>query len=55
MQALIVMDFLLSLTPKAKEKLADIKAVNKSVIYQDLILNEDDVRQAGLGVPVATC
>jgi THO complex subunit 1 len=44
-QALIVIDFLLSLSAKAKEKLA--KALpdggNKSVMYADQTLSEDDV------------
>lgn len=44
-QALIVIEYLLSLSSKAKEKLA--KALpenpNKSVIYADLCLNDEDV------------
>lgn len=39
-QALIVLDFVLSLTPKAKAKLADL--TNKSVLYS-YVLSEDDV------------
>jgi THO complex subunit 1 len=40
------MDFLLSLSAKAKEKLAKAKLpdnINKSVIYADQALSEDDV------------
>ena len=44
-QALIIMDFLLSLTSKAKEKLATIKSQqNKSVMYMDQLLSDEDVR-----------
>jgi THO complex subunit 1 len=39
------MDFLLSLSPKAKEKLANIKAQNKSVMYQEQVLSEEDVSE----------
>jgi THO complex subunit 1 len=39
-QALILLDFVLSLTPKAKEKLSDL--TNKSVLYA-VVVNEDDV------------
>ena len=39
-QALILLDFMLSLTPKAKAKLAEL--TNKSVLY-GFVLNEDDV------------
>ena len=42
MQALILVDFLLSLTPKAKKKLEG--STNKSVLYS-YTLSEDDVRQ----------
>ncbi|GAD94918.1 THO complex subunit Tho1 [Paecilomyces variotii No. 5] len=42
-QALIILDFLLSLTPKAKAKLADL--TNKSVLY-NFVLNDDDARWA---------
>lgn len=42
-QALIIMDFLLSLSAKAKEKLTTIPQQNKSVVYQDHILSEEDV------------
>lgn len=41
-QALIIMDFLLSLSPKTKEKLAG-NAQNKSVIYLGQVLTEEDV------------
>ena len=42
------MDFLLSLSPKAKEKLAAIpqKSVNKSVAYLDQALSEEDAKWA---------
>lgn len=43
-QALIIMDFLLSLAPKAKEALASVQVVNKSVAYLDQVLSEDDVK-----------
>jgi THO complex subunit 1 len=42
-QALIIMDFLLSLSVKAKEKLISIPQQNKSVVYQDHVLSEEDV------------
>ncbi|KAJ4292139.1 hypothetical protein N0V88_005766 [Collariella sp. IMI 366227] len=45
-QALIIMEFLLSLSPKSKEKLATVKAPNKSVTYSDQILSEDDTKWA---------
>lgn len=41
-QALIIMDFLLSLSNKTKEKLAG-NAQNKSVIYLGQVLSEEDV------------
>lgn len=41
-QALIVLDFMLSLSPKAKEKQATITPQNKSVMYQDQVLTEAD-------------
>lgn len=40
-QALILLDFMLSLTPKAKARLADL--TNKSVLY-GFVLNDEDVR-----------
>lgn len=43
---LIVIDFLLSLSARAKEKLAGAKLpvnVNKSVMYADQHLSEEDV------------
>lgn len=43
-QALIIMDFLLALSPKAKEKLASVKAPNKSVTYSDQQLSEEDTK-----------
>lgn len=45
-QALIIMDFLLSLSPKAKEKLSSIQQVNKSVAYLDQTMSEDDIKWA---------
>lgn len=45
-QVLIVMEFLLSLSPKAKEKLATVKAPNKSVTYSDQQLSEEDTKWA---------
>ncbi|KAK1999863.1 guanylate kinase [Colletotrichum falcatum] len=44
-QALIIMDFLLSLSSKTKEKLAG-NAQNKSVIYLGQILSEEDTKWA---------
>ncbi|KAK1464441.1 guanylate kinase [Colletotrichum cuscutae] len=44
-QALIIMDFLLSLSPKTKEKLAG-NAQNKSVIYLGQVLTEEDTKWA---------
>jgi THO complex subunit 1 len=41
------MDFLISLSAKAKEKLANIKVPNKSVMYQEQILSEEDVSTYG--------
>ena len=41
-QALILIDFLLSLTPKEKAKLAELNLQNKSVQYQ-YTLGDDDV------------
>ncbi len=38
------MEFLLSLSPKAKEKLATLKTPNKSVIYSDQQLSEEDTK-----------
>ncbi|KAJ0118276.1 guanylate kinase [Diaporthe amygdali] len=45
-QALIIMDFLLSLAPKAKEELSSIPQVNKSVAYLDQTLSEEDIKWA---------
>ncbi|GKZ21437.1 THO complex subunit 1 [Aspergillus brasiliensis] len=42
-QALILLDFMLSLTPKAKAKLADL--TNKSVLY-GFVLSDDDAKWA---------
>ncbi|KAH7041013.1 THO complex subunit 1 transcription elongation factor-domain-containing protein [Microdochium trichocladiopsis] len=43
-QALIVMEFLASLTPQAKAKISGIKAPNKSVVYADHTLGEEDAK-----------
>lgn len=45
-QALIIMDFLLSLSPKAKEKLNTAKTQQKSVTYSDQVLSEADTQWA---------
>jgi THO complex subunit 1 len=45
-QALIVMDFLISLSSKAKEKLTRLTTQNKSVMYQDQVISEDDIKWA---------
>ena len=55
MQVLIVMDFLLSLSVKAKEKLSKAKLpdnINKSVLYADQALSEDDVSNLLLSGPL---
>ncbi|KAI5868159.1 THO complex subunit 1 transcription elongation factor-domain-containing protein [Durotheca rogersii] len=45
-QAFIVLDFLLSLTPQARAKLANIKSQNRSVIYGDQKLGDEDAKWA---------
>lgn len=45
-QALIALDFLLSLSSKAKEKLNGAKITNKSVAYLDQVLSEDGTKWA---------
>ncbi|KAI0180107.1 THO complex subunit 1 transcription elongation factor-domain-containing protein [Hypoxylon sp. FL1284] len=45
-QAFIVLDFLLSLTPQAKAKLANIRSQNRSVIYGDQKLGDEDTKWA---------
>ncbi|KAI0010273.1 THO complex subunit 1 transcription elongation factor-domain-containing protein [Xylariaceae sp. FL0662B] len=45
-QAFIVLDFLLSLTPQARAKLANIKVQNRSVIYSDQKLGDEDAKWA---------
>ncbi|KAI9786179.1 MAG: hypothetical protein M1839_007589 [Geoglossum umbratile] len=40
-QALILIDFLLSLTPKAKEKLSDLVSQNRAVLYSHTLSPED--------------
>ena len=46
-QALILLDFVLSLTPEAKGRLSNL--TNKSVLY-GFVLNEDDVRKSSRAV-----
>jgi len=43
-QAMIIMDFLLSHTAEARQKLSSLKQPNKSVTYPDHILSPEDVR-----------
>lgn len=43
-QALIIIEFLLSLTPEAKQKLASIQSINRSVAYLDQSLGEEDLK-----------
>lgn len=43
-QALITVEFLISLSAAAKEKLSSVKAPNKSVMYADVQLTEDDTK-----------
>jgi THO complex subunit 1 len=50
-QALIIMEFLLSLSSKAKEKLASVQPHNKAVTYMDQVLNEEDVRLSSASFP----
>ncbi|KAI1460587.1 THO complex subunit 1 transcription elongation factor-domain-containing protein [Annulohypoxylon moriforme] len=45
-QAFIILDFLLSLTPQARAKLANIKVQNRSVVYGDQTLGTDDMNWA---------
>jgi THO complex subunit 1 len=45
-QALIIMDFLISLGSKAKEKLSTITKQNLSVVYQDQTLSDEDIKWA---------
>ncbi|KAI0190301.1 THO complex subunit 1 transcription elongation factor-domain-containing protein [Astrocystis sublimbata] len=44
-QAFIILDFLLSLTPKARAKIANVQQ-NRSVVYADKNLSEDDAKWA---------
>lgn len=44
MQALIIMDFLLSLSSQAREKLGGISSMNKAVTYMDQVISEEDVK-----------
>lgn len=43
-QALIIIEFLLSLTPEAKQKLSSIHSINRSVAYLDQTLGEEDLK-----------
>lgn len=43
-QALITVEFLISLSAAAKEKLSSVKAPNKSVMYADVQLTEEDTK-----------
>lgn len=43
-QAFIIIEFLLSLSKQAKEKLASVKAPNRSVMYLDQEVSDEDVR-----------
>ncbi|ELQ44383.1 guanylate kinase [Pyricularia oryzae] len=45
-QALIIMEFLLSLSAEAKEKLAQVKVNNKSVTYSDQVLSDEEAKWA---------
>ncbi|KAM5345520.1 hypothetical protein ACJ41O_011382 [Fusarium nematophilum] len=45
-QALIIMDFLLSLSTQAREKLSAAASLNKAVMYIDQVLNEEDTKWA---------
>ncbi|WAO92960.1 Guanylate kinase-like domain-containing protein [Fusarium falciforme] len=45
-QALIIMDFLLSLSSQAREKLSSSLATNKAVMYGDQTLSEEDTKWA---------
>lgn len=43
-QALIIIEFLLSLTPEAKKRLSSIQSINRSVAYLDQTLSEEDLK-----------
>lgn len=45
-QALIIMEFLLTLSAEAKEKLALVKVNNKSVTYSDQVLSDEETKWA---------
>ncbi|KAH9906171.1 THO complex subunit 1 transcription elongation factor-domain-containing protein [Xylariomycetidae sp. FL2044] len=45
-QAFIVIDFLLSLTPQSRAKLANIKQQNRSVVYGDKTIEDEDANWA---------
>ncbi|CAJ2507071.1 Uu.00g082570.m01.CDS01 [Anthostomella pinea] len=45
-QAFIVLDFLLSLTPQARAKIANVATPNKSVVYSDQNLGGEDAQWA---------
>lgn len=42
-QALIIIEFLLSLTPEAKQRLSSTQSINRSVAYLDQTLGEEDL------------
>ncbi|OAA56642.1 tho complex subunit [Niveomyces insectorum RCEF 264] len=46
LQALIIMEFLLSLSAQGKEKLATANVQNKSVVYPDKVLSDDEAAWA---------
>jgi len=52
-QALIIMDFLISLSVQARDKLTETlpatASINKAVMYSDQILSEDDVSMSSGG------
>lgn len=48
MQAMILIDFLLSLTSGAKDKWKDIKTPNRSVQYAHFTLSPEDVNSLDL-------
>ncbi|RYP92263.1 hypothetical protein DL770_001576 [Monosporascus sp. CRB-9-2] len=43
-QALIIIEFLLSLTPQSKAKLANIKQPNKAVVYGEQVLGDEEAK-----------
>jgi THO complex subunit 1 len=53
-QALIIMDFLISLSSQARERLTEAlpanASVNKAVMYSDQVLSDEDVRLSGTAI-----